>query len=82
MNAYVICAFFRQWILSPLALLDGIRMFLWLLLLLSSQMGGVGRKWEERKAVEHCEVLNWMGEWVGGVARGLTGRFGGGDSRL
>ena len=29
-----------------------------------------------------CEVLDGMGEWVGGVARGWMGRLDGGDSRL
>ena len=49
--------------------------------------GGVGknlggRNWNEWRTIWHCEVLDWMGEWVGGAASDYTGRLGGVDSRL
>ena len=45
-------------------------------------LGGVKETGMEWRAVGHCEVLDGMGEWVGGAAGGWMGRLGGGDSRL
>ena len=48
-----------------------------LLLLLCRHAGeleriGVEESWKEGRVVRHCEVLDGMGEWVGGVAIGWT----------
>ena len=41
---------------------------------------GVEETGKEGRTVGHCEVLDGIGEWVGGAARGWMGRLGGGNS--